>query len=87
VSEWDAAAHRADVVILAAIRLELDAVLAVDAGAVSGSTWRSFRARADCRWRSWLRASVGRIVIAEKARNLNTHQRRLGAPDAYRPDR
>jgi nucleoside phosphorylase len=37
VSEWDA--HQADVVILAVSRLELDAVLAVDAGAVPGSTW------------------------------------------------
>jgi nucleoside phosphorylase len=39
VSVWDAATQRADVVILTALRLEFDAVLAVDAGAVSGSAW------------------------------------------------
>ncbi len=39
MSEWDAAKRRADVVILTAIRLEFDAVLEVDAGAVPGSTW------------------------------------------------
>ncbi|HEX8115019.1 MAG TPA: hypothetical protein VF516_45135 [Kofleriaceae bacterium] len=31
--------RRADVVILTALRLEYDAVLQVDAGAVHGSTW------------------------------------------------
>jgi nucleoside phosphorylase len=36
---WDKAAQRADVVILTALRLEFDAVLAVDDGAVSGSAW------------------------------------------------
>jgi nucleoside phosphorylase len=39
VSVWDAATQRADAVILTALRLEFDAVLAVDAGAVSGSAW------------------------------------------------
>jgi nucleoside phosphorylase len=38
VSQGDAE-RRVDVVIMTAIRLEFDAVLKVDAGAVSGSTW------------------------------------------------
>src|ERR1041384_2945566 len=43
VREWDPETRRADVVILAAIRLEFDAVLKVDAGAVDGSSWESER--------------------------------------------
>jgi nucleoside phosphorylase len=39
VSEWDPGTRRADVVILTAIRLELDAVRRIDAGAVTGSVW------------------------------------------------
>jgi len=39
MSEWAEAWRRADVVILTALRLEYDAVLQVDAGAVRGSTW------------------------------------------------
>jgi nucleoside phosphorylase len=39
VNEWDAGTRDADVVILTAIRMELDAVLKVDAKAVPGSTW------------------------------------------------
>lgn len=39
MSAEDIGTRRADVVILTAIRLELDAVLEVDAGAVPGSAW------------------------------------------------
>jgi hypothetical protein len=39
VRVWDAAIHRAEVVSLSVIRMELEAVLAVDAGAVPGSGW------------------------------------------------
>ncbi|HSS02192.1 MAG TPA: hypothetical protein VLM79_34275 [Kofleriaceae bacterium] len=39
MSEWHPETRRADVVILAAIRLEFDAVLKVDAGAAEGSAW------------------------------------------------
>lgn len=41
VSQWGAPTHRTDVVIATAIRLEFDAVLAVDAGAVPGSAWET----------------------------------------------
>ena len=39
MSEWAEPWRRADVVILTALRLEYDAVLQVNAGAVQGSTW------------------------------------------------
>lgn len=48
---WDAETQRADVVILTALRLELEAVLAIDAGAVPGRCGSLRQARADCRWR------------------------------------
>lgn len=43
MSEWDLETRRADVVILTALRLEFDAVLDVDAGAVPGSAWEQTR--------------------------------------------
>jgi hypothetical protein len=39
MSEWGEPWRRADAVILTALRLEYDAVLQVNAGAVQGSTW------------------------------------------------
>jgi nucleoside phosphorylase len=39
VMEWSRQSRRVDVVILTALRLEYDAVLQVDTGAVRGSTW------------------------------------------------
>src|SRR6185503_19871534 len=39
MTKWAGQWRRADVVILTALRLEYDAVLEVDAGAVKGSMW------------------------------------------------
>jgi tetratricopeptide (TPR) repeat protein/nucleoside phosphorylase len=43
MSAWDAQTRRADVVVLTALRMELDAVLKVDDGAVPGSNWEVVR--------------------------------------------
>jgi hypothetical protein len=44
VTDWARQARGADVIILTALSLELDAVLQVDAGAVPGSVWEEVEA-------------------------------------------